>query len=198
LSSENKIYPNIHQPFRLQNQYFDAETGLHYNFFRYYEPDTGRFVNQDPIRLAGGDNLYQLAPNVYSWIDPLGWIPRMPTWLPTKQGYQRQHLIPYSLRNHPIFANSGRNIHGATNMMYLPVNVGIDPNPKLGLHRGWTIEHKLYNEMVERRLDNLQRLAKRNKWSNKKIAEEVLKLQNELRRGFKTGKYTCASPIQKK
>ncbi|WP_372338576.1 RHS repeat-associated core domain-containing protein [Neisseria canis] len=198
LSSENKIYPNIHQPFRLQNQYFDAETGLHYNFFRYYEPDTGRFVNQDPIRLAGGDNLYQFAPNVYSWVDPLGWIPRMPTWLPTKQGYQRQHLIPYSLRNHPIFANSGRSIHGATNMMYLPVNVGIDPNPKLGLHRGWTIEHKLYNEMVGRRLDNLQRLAKRNKWSNKKIAEEVLKLQSELRRGFKTGKYTCASPIQKK
>ncbi|HFC8478647.1 TPA: RHS repeat-associated core domain-containing protein [Neisseria subflava] len=38
----------------LQNQYADCETGLHYNFFRYYEPDTGRFVNQDPIGLWGG------------------------------------------------------------------------------------------------------------------------------------------------
>ncbi|MEJ9335602.1 RHS domain-containing protein, partial [Gallibacterium anatis] len=34
----------IHQPFRLQNQYCDQETGLHYNFFRYYEPNIGRFT----------------------------------------------------------------------------------------------------------------------------------------------------------
>ena len=36
---------------------------MHYNFFRYYEPDAGRFINQDPIRLIGGDNLYQFADN---------------------------------------------------------------------------------------------------------------------------------------
>ena len=36
------------------DQYADRETGLHYNFFRYYEPDVGRFVNQNPIGLAGG------------------------------------------------------------------------------------------------------------------------------------------------
>ncbi|WP_197923051.1 RHS repeat-associated core domain-containing protein [Veillonella nakazawae] len=40
----------------MQNQYVDRETGLHYNFFRYYKPDTGQFVNQDPIGLSGGDN----------------------------------------------------------------------------------------------------------------------------------------------
>ena len=36
------------------DQYADRETGLHYNFFRYYEPDAGRFVNQNLIGLAGG------------------------------------------------------------------------------------------------------------------------------------------------
>jgi len=36
---------------------------LHYNFFRYYEPDADRFVNQDPIGLNSGDNLYQFAKN---------------------------------------------------------------------------------------------------------------------------------------
>ena len=72
LTAENKIYPNAHQPFRLQNQYFDAETGLHYNLFRYYAPECGRFINQDPIGLAGGDNLYSFAPNSQMWIDPLG------------------------------------------------------------------------------------------------------------------------------
>ena len=36
------------------DQYVDRETGLHYNFFRYYEPDAGRFVNQNLIGLASG------------------------------------------------------------------------------------------------------------------------------------------------
>ena len=73
LKKDERIYKNAHQPFRLQNQYFDEETGLHYNLMRYYEPEAGRFVNQDPIGLLGaGDNLYQFAVNAQSWIDPLG------------------------------------------------------------------------------------------------------------------------------
>lgn len=56
----------------MQNQYVDRETWLHYNFFRYYEPDAGRVVNQDPIGLMGGENLYAFAPNAQEWVDPLG------------------------------------------------------------------------------------------------------------------------------
>ena len=63
LKKDEWVYKNLHQPFRLQNQYVDRETGLHYNFFRYYKPDAGRFVNQDPIGLWGGENLYSFAPN---------------------------------------------------------------------------------------------------------------------------------------
>ena len=72
LKEETKVTYNAYQPFRLQNQYADRETGLHYNFFRYYEPDAGRFVNQDPIGLLGDENFYIFSPNVYDWIDPLG------------------------------------------------------------------------------------------------------------------------------
>ncbi|WP_312948285.1 RHS repeat-associated core domain-containing protein [Superficieibacter sp.] len=57
---------------RFAGQYLDRETGLHYNTFRYYAPDMGRFLTPDPIGLAGGINLYQYAPNPLSWIDPLG------------------------------------------------------------------------------------------------------------------------------
>ena len=71
LDSETNI-TGAHQPFRLQNQYCDAETGLHYNLFRYYDPNSGRFVNQDPIGLEGGENLYAFAPNAQGWVDPLG------------------------------------------------------------------------------------------------------------------------------
>ena len=72
LKKDERVYKNAHQPFRLQNQYYDEETGLHYNLMRYYEPEAGRFVNQDPIKLIGGDNLYQFAPNSIGWIDTLG------------------------------------------------------------------------------------------------------------------------------
>ena len=72
LKNETNVTGTAHQPFRLQNQYYDTETGLHYNFYRYYEPNSGRFINQDPIRLWGGDNLYQFAPNVQFWIDSSG------------------------------------------------------------------------------------------------------------------------------
>lgn len=58
LKKDERVYRHAHQLFRLQNQYFDEETGLHYNLMRYYEPEDGRFVNQDPIGLSGGDNLY--------------------------------------------------------------------------------------------------------------------------------------------
>ncbi len=62
----------FHQPLRLPGQYFDDETGLHYNLFRYYAPECGRFVSQDPIGLRGGLNLYAYCPNPLTWIDPLG------------------------------------------------------------------------------------------------------------------------------
>jgi RHS repeat-associated protein len=63
---------DIDNPLRFQGQYFDAESGLHYNHFRYYDPETGRFISQDPIGLLGGINHYQYAPNHINWIDPLG------------------------------------------------------------------------------------------------------------------------------
>ena len=72
LTQEGRLKMDIHQPFRLQNQHYDEETGLHYNFFRYYDPEIGRFTQQDPIGLLGGENLYALARNAISYIDPLG------------------------------------------------------------------------------------------------------------------------------
>lgn len=57
---------------RFQGQYADAESGLHYNRFRYYEPELGRFARQDPIGRAGGENLYIYAPNPINMTDPIG------------------------------------------------------------------------------------------------------------------------------
>ncbi len=61
------------QPWRFQGQYYDRETGLHYNVHRYYDPGTGRYTTSDPLGLAGGLNAYLYAnasPTLFN--DPYG------------------------------------------------------------------------------------------------------------------------------
>ena len=60
------------QNLRFQGQYLDRDTGLHYNTFRYYDPDMGRFICPDPIGLIGGTNLSLYGGNTQTWVDPLG------------------------------------------------------------------------------------------------------------------------------
>lgn len=57
---------------RLPGQYFDPESGLHYNRFRYYHALSGTFVSPDPLGLAGGMNEFLYAINPLNWSDPLG------------------------------------------------------------------------------------------------------------------------------
>jgi RHS repeat-associated protein len=58
---------------RMPGHYFDAETGLHYNRFRYYDPRIGRYLQSDPIGLAGGTNLYAYSNNPLTHVDIVGW-----------------------------------------------------------------------------------------------------------------------------
>jgi RHS repeat-associated protein len=58
---------------RFAGQYYDQETGLHYNYHRYYDPTLGRYLRADPIGLEGGINLYAYVENnPVNAIDPLG------------------------------------------------------------------------------------------------------------------------------
>ncbi len=54
-------------------QYYDAETGMHNNWHRYYDPEIGRYITPDPIGLAGGINPYVYTNgDPVNFIDPLG------------------------------------------------------------------------------------------------------------------------------
>nr|WP_269318612.1 MULTISPECIES: RHS repeat-associated core domain-containing protein [unclassified Halomonas] len=63
---------NVTQPIRFQGQWHDEESGLYYNSHRYYDPQQGRYISQDPIGLNGGTNLYGYVTNPISMVDPLG------------------------------------------------------------------------------------------------------------------------------
>ncbi|WP_422091459.1 RHS repeat-associated core domain-containing protein [Tenacibaculum ovolyticum] len=76
---ELDIYGNVRKgdnhfiPFLYQGQYYDEETGLAYNRFRYYNPETGGYISQDPIGLLGNNpNLYAYSEDINKITDPFG------------------------------------------------------------------------------------------------------------------------------
>ncbi|NKI40675.1 RHS repeat protein [Streptomyces sp. LD120] len=62
-------------PLRFPGQYFDPETGLHYNYFRHYDPETARYTAIDPLGLAPGPNPAVYVRNPHTWTDPFGLSP---------------------------------------------------------------------------------------------------------------------------
>ncbi|MFE9473913.1 RHS repeat-associated core domain-containing protein, partial [Streptomyces griseofuscus] len=62
-------------PLRFPGQYYDPETGLHYNYFRHYDPETARYLTLDPLGLAPAPNPAAYVGNPHTWADPLGLAP---------------------------------------------------------------------------------------------------------------------------
>ena len=63
---------NFRYPFKYQGQYYDSEVELCYNRFRYYHPETGRYISEDPIKLLGGFNVFAYVGDTNAWVDVLG------------------------------------------------------------------------------------------------------------------------------
>ncbi|MBN1959986.1 MAG: hypothetical protein JW841_03500 [Deltaproteobacteria bacterium] len=63
---------DFYQPLRFPGHFFDAETGLHYNRFRYYSPELGRYLESDPDGITGGLNLYAYTNNPLTEVDVRG------------------------------------------------------------------------------------------------------------------------------
>ncbi|MFE2555562.1 putative T7SS-secreted protein [Streptomyces sp. NPDC059352] len=59
-------------PLRFPGQYFDPESGLHYNHFRYYDPENARYLTPDPLGLMPAPNPAAYVHNPHTWGDPLG------------------------------------------------------------------------------------------------------------------------------
>lgn len=98
--------------FRFSGQYEDAETGLHYNRYRYYDPEMGRYISPDPIGLDGGLNLYAYTPNPIGWTDPMGWqhvmeVEEAPAGF-LKYAREQGHAHPYKNKNRVGYRSGGK------------------------------------------------------------------------------------------
>ncbi|MEU4997747.1 RHS repeat-associated core domain-containing protein [Streptomyces sp. NPDC021622] len=105
---------SAYTPLRFPGQYYDPETGLHHNYFRHYEPETGRYATPDPLGLAPAPHPVTYVDNPHTWSDPLGLSP-----YPYGQGFPNRELP--------------RDQHG--NPAPDPAAEGY-PHTQLGIHRG--------------------------------------------------------------
>ncbi|WP_107097266.1 DUF6531 domain-containing protein, partial [Streptomyces sp. NBRC 110028] len=83
-------------PLRFPGQYFDPETGLHYNFHRYYDPDSARYLSPDPLGLLPADNPSTYIHNPHTWTDPLGLAPKCLNELGKEGKDANENFIPGS------------------------------------------------------------------------------------------------------
>ncbi|NDO81008.1 hypothetical protein CJP72_09575 [Citrobacter sp. NCU1] len=171
-----------HQPLRYAGQYADSETGLHYNLFRYYDPQVGRFIVQDPIGLNGGWNLYQYAPNPLGWIDPWGLTSCQLSkameinGTPRPKNSAAHHIVPETakcakparniLKKHQIDINS------AANGVFLPNRNNMDEMSGI-LHNGKHPDD--YISAINERIRNADKLGGKQETLN-----ELERINNEL------------------
>ena len=64
---------------RFPGQYYDQESGLHYNRHRYYDPETAQYLTPDPLGLEGGRRPQAYVENPNTSIDPACPDPQSPT-----------------------------------------------------------------------------------------------------------------------
>ncbi|MEW2499924.1 RHS repeat-associated core domain-containing protein [Amycolatopsis sp. NPDC047767] len=83
-------------PLRFPGQYHDAETGLHYNVNRYYDPETGRYLSHDPLGLDPGPDSQAYVLNPTALADPLGLMPKATPCAAAKKKAAKQGQTPYT------------------------------------------------------------------------------------------------------
>ena len=157
----------------MQGQYLDRETGLHYNLFRYYDPDSGRFTQPDPIGLAGGLNLYQYAPNPVGWVDPWGLMSCSSDVKVLRENMEMAGKNVPGYKNsahHIVMSNSadprmvslrnkmdelGIDINAASNGVYLPTSTKVKVNAGTSAIAHSKVHTSVYKENVYNRLKDV-------------------------------------------
>ena len=170
-------------------QWQDVESGLCYNRFRYYEPETGMYLVSDPLGLQGGEQTYRYVPNPCGYVDPLGLVgcstklgknmmeamglARSTTW----KGYRAHHIIPKELWNHPVLQKIKYDIDKATNGIFLrKVDDGVSA---MARHQG---NHDGYTQVIKDALDKIDINQ-----STDVITKQIEEIQKIARNGLENG-----------
>jgi RHS repeat-associated protein len=139
---------SVSTPLRFPGQYFDQETGLHYNFARYYDPEIGQYTSTDPLGGAPGPNPYAYAPNPRSGVDPLG----LQTCEQKIDNYRDQHKVGkgrnIAVAEYEINGQSG-NLVGTSKAHQYPGAVPMPETPRFTADRASDSEWKILEHAAE-------------------------------------------------
>ena len=185
---------SLKQPFRFQGQYFDEESGLHYNRFRYYDPSSGRFVSQDPIGLLGGGNLYAYVDNPNSFVDELGLKSRQPNYGQTGCGlkgiikFQDHHIISdknIQTKNHPLLYKAGgiSLLQNPKNKILLPTDPSYHPTKSVHCGR----HDNVINTNLAQQMSLAYSKGMRENWSQNQYKAALFKIMDNERLLLESG-----------
>ncbi|MEV8014850.1 DUF6531 domain-containing protein [Streptomyces sp. NPDC086554] len=151
-------------PLRFPGQYFDPESGLHYNYFRYYAPEIARYLTPDPLGLDPAPNAATYVGNPHTWSDPLGLAP-----------YKIHASVAYR-----DWGNKGAHIHIGDNEVQIFPNDkgGISAKP-IRLSKGTASEKE-----VQKVLDEIH--------SNRSLRDDIIAKASSARDSMNRGEYGTA------
>ena len=177
----------IANPIRFQGQYWDEETGLHYNRHRWYDPDAGRFVSRDPVKLIGGLNAYRYAPSPTEWVDPNGLCSstlNRSLGGTTGDRMQAHHLIPEEIwNNHSVFFKNigmeGKRDVAANGILLPDSEAKARQMRKAFYHCG--SHGVIYSPLVDNQVTAIERRFNQGKITDVQARAEIEALQKRLR-----------------
>jgi RHS repeat-associated protein len=132
---------------RFPGQYHDAETGLNYNYHRYYDPIAARYASADPIGLAGGPDPHGYPRNPTGWADPLGLTPCSLSQLGTDAGWAGMRIAEYDVVHVPEIRRSAASGDGSPRLgpggtpLIESIDLGLSPKE----HTVRTIFHEMFH-----------------------------------------------------
>ena len=135
---------------RFQGQYYDGETGLHYNRYRYYEPHSARYVSKDPIGLFGGTNMFCYPLNTNQFSDPLGLMEINTVYTNLGGGYDLAYKFHFDSSWIDVLNSGGKGIVKQVGKIATMTADYIQPDPIK--FKGWVFDFpvcKMWDEKFE-------------------------------------------------
>ncbi|GAB3447151.1 DUF6531 domain-containing protein [Actinophytocola sediminis] len=139
----------VSTPLRFPGQYYDPETGLHYNLQRYYDPVAGQYYSPDPVGAAAGENPYGYVSDPRRSIDPLGLAP---CHLQDIRDYRTQQRVGMkrniAFADYEIGTNTGRSNMAPSGGHQYPNAAPSPSNSPFTTNSPLDSEPKILNELI--------------------------------------------------
>jgi hypothetical protein len=103
--------------------------------------------------------------------------------MPKIDGFQKHHIIPQQLKNHPLLKEAGMNIHSIKNIIYLPTSA--DAHPTRTIHKG---SHYQYTQDIKIKMNEIYTRGKRENWSQTEYKNALNELIRSERANLRSGK----------